>query len=438
MPVVAVVGAQWGDEGKGKVVDLYARHADVVARWSGGANAGHTLVVGDERIVLHLLPSGALHPQATIVLGQGMVIDPDALLAEIDALDARGGFRLDRLVVSERAHVVLPHHVALDRLRERGTSALGTTRRGIGPAYEDRVGRRGVRMGDLLRPERLAARIDAAIAWWRPMLEAAGEPLPDRDAVLERCASWAKRLGPYVGDASHLLAEAIAADRRVLLEGAQGTMLDVDAGSYPYVTSASVGAAGIPTGLGIAPLRPDRIVGVCKAYTTRVGAGPMPTELDEPLGSRLREAGGEYGATTGRPRRCGWLDVPVLRRAVRVNGLDAFAVTKLDVLTGLDPLRLCVAYEWDGQRLEEPPFDDLDRVRPVYETLPGWHEPLGACRRLDELPAAARRYLERIGELVGRPVTLVGVGAERDDVLGTTDPFTSANRASTRRSGDAL
>jgi adenylosuccinate synthase len=423
MPVVAVVGAQWGDEGKGKVVDLYARHADVVVRYGGGANAGHTLVVGGDKVVLHLVPSGALHAGVRCVVGAGTVVDPPLLRDEIAFLRDRSLMTPDKVALSDRAHLVLPHHKQVDELRERGDGAIGTTKRGIGPAYEDKVARRGVRAGDLRSPDRLEAKIGATMGAWRPVVEAlGGDPLDPREVARDLLEVGASLL-PYVRDTSRMLADDVAAGRRVLLEGAQGTLLDVDHGTYPYVTSSTVVSGGACAGAGIPPTHFDRVVGITKAYTTRVGGGPFPTQLDGPEGDRLREAGAEYGATTGRPRRCGWLDIPALRFAARINGMGALALTKLDILAQVGDPKLCTAYELDGERLDEPPFDGLDRARPVYETLPGWTEDLSACASRADLPGAAQRYVARIEELIGCPVEIIGVGPGREQTLGPSDPF---------------
>ncbi len=424
MPVVVVVGAQWGVEGKGKVVDLFTAHADLVGRYGGGANAGHTLVVRGEKVVLHLVPSGALH-EKVCVIGQGTVIDPVVLLKEIDTLAARGCMPSGKLFVAEKAHVVLPHHALIDGLRERGEGAIGTTKRGIGPAYEDKAARRGIRIGDLVRPHKLEQKLRDNLAAWRPTIEALGGAMPSLDAMRDDYRALGARLAPFVGDASMLVGDALARGERVLLEGAQGTMLDIDHGTYPFVTSSTAVAGGCCAGMGIGPTHVTAVIGIAKAYSTRVGGGPFPTELPGELGDRLRQVGAEFGATTGRPRRCGWLDIPVLRLAVRVNGLTGIALTKLDVLTGLPQLDICTGYELDGKRLDHVPYDDLDRLEPIYETLPGWTTDLTGARSMADLPENARRYVERVAELAGCPVTLVSVGADREETFGTLDPFSS-------------
>ncbi len=426
MSAVVVVGAQWGDEGKGKVVDLYAPHADLVVRYAGGANAGHTLVVGGEKLILHLIPSGILHEQTRCIIGQGTVIDPSVLLREIEALHARGVATDERLLVSQRAHVVLPHHKLIDELREaQSNDAIGTTKRGIGPCYEDKVARRGIRMGDLLDAARLRTKLEPNLASWHPIAEALGGELVGADEVAEQYAQLGEALRGVIGDASTVIRDAIRNDQRILLEGAQGTMLDIDNGTYPFVTSSSAVAGGACAGAGIGPTHIGRAIGIAKAYTTRVGGGPFPTELEDDTGQQLRDAGAEYGSTTGRPRRCGWLDLVALRHAVSVNGLDELAITKLDVLTGLPELKVCVAYELDGQQLAHPPYERIESVQPVYETLEGWEEDLVSCRTRDDLPAAARGYLARIEQEVGCRIGVVSVGPDREDTACLLDPFES-------------
>lgn len=423
MPAVVVIGAQWGDEGKGKVVDLYARYAEVVARYAGGANAGHTLVVRGEKVILHLVPSGALHPDCTCVVGQGVVVDPTVLVRELDELAAKGLAAPERMLVSDRAHVVLPQHKLIDGLREGRAGAIGTTKRGIGPAYEDKVGRRGVRVGDLLDAERLRARIEHNLARWAPYIVAMGAEVPEAEPITAELSALGERLRPHVRDTAMWLSDALDRGARILVEGAQGTMLDVDHGTYPFVTSSNPIAGGASAGTGIGPTAIRHVIGITKAYTTRVGGGPFPTELEDEQGQRLREAGAEYGSTTGRPRRCGWLDAVALRYACRINGLAELALTKLDVLTGIDPIRVCVAYELDGRRLTTVPFDGFDRVAPVYEDLPGWADDLTGCTRLADLPQNAQAYIDRIEELVRCRVRVVSVGPDREHTLGLTDPF---------------
>ncbi|MFW5876028.1 MAG: adenylosuccinate synthase [Myxococcota bacterium] len=423
MPAVVVVGAQWGDEGKGKIVDLLAPYADAVVRYAGGANAGHTLVVKGEKRVFHLVPSGALHANLRCVIGQGTVIDPEVLVAETDWLSQRGLLAKNRLLIADRAHVVLPHHKLIDGLREKGNGAIGTTKRGIGPAYEDKAARRGLRVGDLRRPEQMRAKLRDNLEQWRPVIEALGGEVPDPGPAVDHYAALGEKLAPHIGDAGRWIADALAANEKLLLEGAQGTLLDVDHGTYPYVTSSSAVAGGACGGTGIGPTAVRRVVGIAKAYSTRVGSGPFPTELLEDMGRRLRDGGAEYGATTGRPRRCGWLDAAALRYAARVNGMEEVALTKLDVLSGLDEIRIGVGYELDGERIDDLPWEDVERLAPVYESLPGWAEDIGKCTSIDQLPTNARRYIERIEELTGCSVGLVSIGADRDATLGLSDPF---------------
>ncbi len=424
MPAVVVVGAQWGDEGKGKVVDLYARHADAVVRYAGGANAGHTLVVGGEQVILHLVPSGILNEETECVVAQGTVLDPDVLLEEIATLEARGISVASRLHFSERAHVVLPHHKLIDSLRENKAGAIGTTKRGIGPCYEDKVARRGIRLGDLLQPKELRSRLARNIEAWRPVADALGGTLPAPDEVATAYAALGQRLRPFVCDTARLLSTLLSQNKNVMLEGAQGTLLDIDHGTYPFVTSSTAVAGGACSGAGIGPTDIDGVVGIAKAYATRVGHGPFPTELENALGERLRQAGSEFGATTGRPRRCGWFDAPALRLAVRVNGMTRLALTKLDVLTGIDPIQICTHYDADGQPLSEPSFDSMRSVTPVYESMPGWSQSLRDCATIDDLPEPARAYVHRLEELVGCPISLVSVGPGREHSLGEVNPFT--------------
>jgi adenylosuccinate synthase len=423
MRATVVIGTQWGDEGKGKVVDLLAADADVVVRFHGGNNAGHTLVVNGEKTILNLVPAGVLHPGKICMMGPGLVIDPEVLVGEIDALRARGYLAEDAwLRVSERAHLILPYHRAIDRARERlrGEGKIGTTGRGIGPAYEDKMARTGIRVVDLFDDEGFRRALARSLGEKRGYLESIlGEKAPDFDAVRARCLALRERIRPFVTDTGVELRAALAAGRRVLLEGAHGMMLDIDHGTYPYVTSSSVVAGAAAAGAGLPPRAIGPVVGIAKTYTTRVGGGPFPTELTDALGTRLRVDGDEFGSTTGRPRRCGWFDAVIVRHAVALSGVDGLALTKLDVLTGIDSLRVCVAYEVDGRRRELPPASQeaWERITPVYEELPGWREPLGAARALDDLPRNARAYVERLAALVGAPVALLSVGAGRDQTI---------------------
>jgi len=415
---IAVLGAQWGDEGKGKIVDLLTPNFLIVARYQGGHNAGHTVYANDRKFVLRLLPSGILHDGITCVIGNGLVVDPQALFTEIDELAAAGIEIGDRLLISDKAHVILPYHKDLDLLSEarRGERAIGTTKRGIGPAYEDKVARRGIRVGDLADPASLA---DAV----RHNVDARNKLIPestmDADQVLAELARAWKRMGPWVTDVSLFLARARQAGRSIMFEGAQGTLLDIDHGTYPYVTSSNATIGGVCTGLGIGPRAIDKVLGVAKAYTTRVGEGPLPTELTGEIGNRLRETGQEFGAVTGRPRRCGWYDAVAVRYAVRVNGLDGLALTKLDVLDGLPEIQVCTAYRCHGSTLTELPGDlaQLAACEAVYETLPGWTSPTKNVRRFDDLPREARAYIARLEEVTGVPAAIVSTGSAREDTI---------------------
>ena len=415
---IAVLGAQWGDEGKGKIVDLLTPNFQIVARYQGGHNAGHTVYANGRKFVLRLLPSGILHHGITCVIGNGVVVDPQALFTEIDELAAAGIEIGDRLLISDKAHVILPYHRDLDLLSEarRGERAIGTTKRGIGPAYEDKVARRGIRVGDLADPASLA---DAV----RHNVDARNKLIPestmDADQVLQELGRAWKRMGPSVTDVSLFLARARQAGRSIMFEGAQGTLLDIDHGTYPYVTSSNATIGGVCTGLGVGPRAIDKVLGVAKAYTTRVGEGPLPTELTGEIGNRLRETGQEFGAVTGRPRRCGWYDAVAVRYAVRVNGLDGLALTKLDVLDGLPEIQVCTAYRCHGSTLTELPGDlaQLAACEAVYETLPGWTNPTKNVRRFDDLPREARAYIARLEEVTGVPAAIVSTGSARDDTI---------------------
>lgn len=424
MPNVIVVGTQWGDEGKGKVVDVLAPHVQGVVRFQGGNNAGHTLVVDGEKLVLHLLPSGVLWEQCICVIGHGVVVDPIVLLRELEQLAARGRHvQPGKLVLSAQAHVILPYHVSLDRLREgeRGDRSIGTTGRGIGPCYEDKVARRGVVIADLLDRDRLRSRLaDVLVEKNRMLVEWYGAPAVDLDALVEQYVALGARLAPYVGDTVTLLHRISRRGGSLLFEGAQGTFLDVDHGTYPFVTSSNCVAGAACAGAGVGPTAIDEVVGIAKAYTTRVGSGPFPTEVTGELGERLRSVGGEFGATTGRPRRCGWFDAALVRQAVRINGLTRIALTKLDVLSGLDTIPVCVGYR--GHADEFP--GTLVGVEPIYDVLPGWTETLQGCRSMSELPPNCLRYVARLEELVGVPVELVSVGPDREETILRGDLFT--------------
>ena len=420
MAVNVIVGAQWGDEGKGKVVDLYTEGAHVVARYGGGANAGHTLVVGGKKLVTHLIPSGVFRKETHCVLGEGMVIDPVTLLEEIADCKSLGLLEDDtRLVVSRRAHAILPFHRMVDELRESGARAIGTTRRGIGPAYEAKVARRGIRMETLLRPDELKEQVARNLEELNPyVVQLGGKPI-DAGPIVDSALAAGESLRRYMGDGRRFVHDQIAQGKNVLCEGAQGTLLDVDHGTYPFVTSSSTLAGGACTGLGIGPTAIDDVIGIAKAYTTRVGSGPFPTEQTGSVGARLRDVGGEYGATTGRPRRCGWLDVCGLRLAARLNGMTGLALTKLDVLAGLGPLQACVAYELDGAELDELPTSahDIERARPVYRDFPGWEAPKKEVKHLDDLPKEARAYVSYLESELKVPMALVSLGPARTETL---------------------
>src|SRR5688572_22106108 len=415
---LAVLGAQWGDEGKGKIVDLLTRHFSIVARYQGGHNAGHTVYADGRKFVLRLLPSGILHDNITCVIGNGVVVDPQALFSEVDELEQAGIAAGTRLLVSDKAHLILPYHRELDLLSEarRGERKIGTTSRGIGPAYEDKIARRGVRVGDLANRESLSEAVQHNVAARNRLI--ADSTMDWRQVIDELMRAW-ERMSPWVKDVSLFLAQARAAGKSIMFEGAQGTLLDVDHGTYPYVTSSNATIGGVCTGLGVGTRAIDGVLGVAKAYTTRVGEGPLPTELTGEIGNRLRESGQEFGAVTGRPRRCGWYDAVAVRYAVRVNGLDALALTKLDVLDGLSELQVCTAYKCRGATLTEMPGDvaQLAACEPVYETLPGWSAPTAGVRKFDDLPKEAKAYVARLEEITGVPAAVVSTGSAREDTI---------------------
>jgi adenylosuccinate synthase len=423
MSVRVVVGAQWGDEGKGKIVDLLSDAADYVVRYQGGPNAGHTVVVDGETTVLHLVPSGILHPEVIGVLGNGVVINLEQLFSELDSLEARGIHWEGRVRVSERAHLILPGHRAMEEHEERGPGAVGTTLRGIGPAYRDKMARIGITVGEFLNRDRFHAALSRQRTWRERTVPALPSVSVDPDAVEAILGSLRPRLEPMVGDTGLELYRAAREGKRILLEGAQGTMLDVDHGTYPFVTSSHATAGGAATGSGIAPRFFNEVMGVTKAYATRVGLGPFPTELTGAEGDSLRDQGAEFGATTGRPRRCGWLDGLALRHAARINGLDSLAVTKLDVLSGLKTLKVATAYETAGGLLTEFPsrLEHLETAKPLYEEHPGWDGDLGRARTRDELPETARRFLHRIEEITDVPIRIISVGQARDQTITVAD-----------------
>lgn len=423
MSVTILIGAQWGDEGKGRVADWLARQADGMARCAGGDNAGHTVMVGEREFKLHLIPSGVIHPNLQCFMGAGMVINPLRLVEELDMLAGQGvDVSPERLHISGRAHVITPGHLALDGASERalGKGSIGTTRRGIGPAYMDKAARTGILTGAMRDPDDFAEQIRAAVesANWLLTERYGLEPV-DAAGLAGQYRAAAARLAPYIADTTFLIHTLLEAGRRLLCEGAQGTLLDIDHGHYPFVTSSSPSAGGALTGLGFGPRAVERVVGVAKAYCTRVGNGPFPTELEDATGEQMRQAGHEFGTTTGRPRRCGWLDGVALRYAARINGLTELVITKLDVLSGLDPLHIATSYTLDGEPLATLPPDTAaaSRAVPVYETLPGWKGDISGARRLEDLPSQARHYIDRIQQIAGVPAIMISVGPERDQAI---------------------
>jgi adenylosuccinate synthase len=425
MPAIVLLGAQWGDEGKGKATDLLGDQVDYVVRYQGGNNAGHTVVIKDQKYALHLLPSGILSPNVTPVIGNGVVIDPAVLLEEIKGLNERG-INTSKLKISTNAHLITPYHRTIDKVSERflGKSKIGTTGRGIGPAYADKINRIGIRVQDLFDPSILKQKIEAAIHDKNQILiKVFNRKGITVDEVLDEYLGYAKFLKPYVTDTSLLIDQAIAAGKNVLLEGSQGTLLDVDHGTYPFVTSSNPTAGGASTGSGIGPTKITRVIGILKAYTTRVGSGPFPSELFDADGEALRKIGGEVGVTTGRNRRCGWFDAPIARYAVRVNGLTDFFLTKLDVLTGWEKIPVCVAYEIDGEKVEQLPASQTDfhHAKPIYEYLPGWKENISKAKSIEDLPNNAREYVKFLEKISGAPISAIGVGPGRDETIVVRD-----------------
>ena len=434
MPVLVVVGAQWGDEGKGKIIDLLTERADVVARYQGGHNAGHTVVVGMDEFILHLIPSGVLHKGKKCIIGNGVVVDPAALIEEMDGLIKRG-IKFDaNLLISRNAHLIMPYHKAIDVASERlkGNKKIGTTGRGIGPAYADKINRRGIRMADLLSPERFREKLTLNIGEANFLLERFyNAPLIHQDEVYDEYLRYAQRLKKYITDTTLYINEAVAKKKKVLAEGAQGTHLDVDHGTYPFVTSSSPTAGGACTGLGIGPNTIGEIIGIVKAYTTRVGSGPFPTELENAMGEHLRERGREYGATTGRARRCGWMDTLIVRHAVRVNGFTSIALTKLDVLDTLDEIKICVGYKYKGKLYKEMPSDleVLEQCTPQYITMPGWKQTTIGIKKYAQLPKKARAYVEKVCKLCGVKPSIISTGARRDETIILERPFQKAAKS---------
>lgn len=427
MPAVVLVGAQWGDEGKGKITDYLAEQADMVVRYQGGSNAGHTVKVGQEEFKLHLVPSGILYPGKTCIIGNGVVVDPQVLLRELEGLQKRG-IDTSGLRLSSRAHVILPYHTGLDEVEEerRGSGRLGTTKRGIGPAYVDKAARIGIRVCDLLDPEEFREKLAYNLKEKNEIFtKVYGRPGYSLEDILEEYTVYAEKLRPLVADTGRLINQALKEGKRVLFEGAQGTLLDLDQGTYPYVTSSYPVAGGACVGAGVGPTAIDSVIGVVKAYTTRVGEGPFPSEAKDAAGDYLRQRGMEFGTTTGRPRRCGWLDVVILRHAVEVNGLTGIALTKLDVLTGLDTLHICTGYRYRGEMLHDFPANlkVLQECEPVYEELPGWQEDISGARSLRDLPDNCRAYINRLEELLDVPVKMIAVGPRRDQTIVVSNIF---------------
>lgn len=416
-----IVGCQWGDEGKGKIVDLLAADADIIARFQGGANAGHTIIVEDTKYVLHLIPSGIIHPGKICVIGNGVVLDPIGLLEELEILDKQGIDYKGRLMVSSAANLVLPYHKLIDSVEEtsRGTASIGTTKRGIGPAYVDKVARNGIRVADIFAPDRLKKRLEYQRKIKSKYLEGSTDERADLEKTFDMLMGMSELFKELAVDVSLYLNQADKAGKTILFEGAQGTMLDVDLGTYPFATSSNTTAGGAFTGLGIGPRMVDEVVGIVKAYTTRVGAGPFPTELIDETGEALRRNGDEFGATTGRPRRCGWLDLVSLRHAMRINGVDSVAITKLDVLDSMDEIKVCVAYELNGEKLSEVPLDmsELNHVKPIYKTFPGWDTTTTGKTTFEELPENARKYLNFVVEDLDVKICIISTGAKRAETI---------------------
>lgn len=428
MSTVVIVGAQWGDEGKGKIVDVLTEKADVVARYQGGNNAGHTVVINNEKYILHLIPSGILHKGKKCIIGNGVVIDPAALIAEMDGLKEKGIDIDSNLLVSKSAHVIMPYHMAIEKEHEnkKGNNKIGTTGRGIGPSYTDKIARHGIRMMDLLNPAVFKEKLSVNLATINFLLENMYHATPlNADDIYARYMKYAERLAPCITDTDIVVNEAIEAKRNVLFEGAQGTLLDIDHGTYPFVTSSSTIAGGACTGLGVGPTKINKVVGIVKAYTTRVGSGPFPTELKDDLGEMIRQKGGEFGATTGRARRCGWLDMLILKHAKRINGLTGIALTKLDILDGLETVKICVGYKYNGKIYEEFPkeIEILENCKPVYKRFKGWSESTIGIKEFDKLPENARKYIKTIERMLKVKVQIISTGQKRDEIIILKEQF---------------
>lgn len=428
MSTVVIVGTQWGDEGKGKIVDFLTEKADIVARYQGGNNAGHTVVINDEKYILHLIPSGILHKGKKCIIGNGVVIDPAALIEEMDGLKKRGININKNLLISKNAHVIMPYHIAIEKENEnkKGNKKIGTTGRGIGPSYTDKVSRHGIRMMDLLNPDVFKEKLSANLSIVNFLLENLykTKPLNEKE-IYKQYMQYAERLAPYIVDTDVIINKALEAGKNVLFEGAQGTLLDIDHGTYPFVTSSNTIAGGACTGLGVGPTKIKKVLGVVKAYTTRVGEGPFPTEIKDETGELIRKKGGEFGATTGRPRRCGWLDILILKHAVRINGLTGIAITKLDILDGFDKLKICVGYKYNGKRYTEFPkeIDVLNNCTPIYEEVDGWKEITLGIKEFSKLPANARKYIKTIEKMLGIKVQIISTGQKRDEIIVLKEQF---------------
>ena len=427
---VVVIGTQWGDEGKGKIVDLLTDRASAVVRFQGGHNAGHTLVIDGNKTVLHLIPSGVLRDNVKCLIGNGVVLSPEALLKEMDHLEASGVPARERIVISESCPLILPYHIALDQAREkaRGSKAIGTTGRGIGPCYEDKVARRGIRLGEMMNPQHFAARLEEVLEYHNFALEHYFRQTPlDYQQMLDECLTQAEQLRDLVGDVTAMLHDLMEQGAAIMFEGAQGALLDIDHGTYPYVTSSTTTAGGAASGSGVGPRDIDYILGIVKAYTTRVGAGPFPTELDDACGRHMGERGHEFGATTGRKRRCGWLDLVALKRSLKINSVSGLCITKLDVLDGLESIKLAVAYRYRGEEVSIPPAgaDNLEVCEPVYIEMPGWQESTVGLKSRDELPSTAIAYLNKIEEICGVPIDIVSTGPDRAETIILKHPFDS-------------
>jgi adenylosuccinate synthase len=428
MPNIIVVGSQWGDEGKGKIVDFLSENADVVARYQGGHNAGHTVVINDEKFILHLIPSGILNKGKICLIGNGVVVDPAALIEEINELRKRGVEVAKNLFLSKNAHLIMPYHLSLDKEREklRGTKCIGTTGRGIGPAYTDKTARTGMRVADLLQPQVFKEELKANLFDINFLLENLYKvPRFDVEDIYNEYMGYAEKLSEYIADTDIIINRMISENKNILFEGAQGTLLDIDHGTYPYVTSSNPIAGGACIGLGVGPTKISKVLGVAKAYTTRVGSGPFPTEIKDQLGDKLRERGGEYGATTGRPRRCGWLDMVILRHSARINGLTGIAVTKLDILDGIDVIKICTSYRYKGKIYEEFPkeINIFEECEPTYEEMEGWSASTKGIREFNKLPEAAKAYIKKIENMLGVEVQLISTGQRRDELIKLKEQF---------------